>query len=116
MTRDSPMTSTVRADHLIDQRAAIVAELAPLFARYGEGGTADYERVIIRARCQKIARDTLTAAGVKITESAVEAEAYTHPAYSEAVVEMTNGRHRCFELEQELATLDMRIRQQERER
>lgn len=98
-------------DVLLARRDKLIAELKPLRARYGGQGNYMGERLfkIEEAKIELVVRTRAKAAGVKLTEAAVEAEVRTHEEYEPLLVKELQSRERWIELEEQLQTLEWRL-------
>lgn len=97
-------------DALLHQRRALVAEVAPLRAKYGPGGSFDARRRAFRAAIANELRQAAAAEARKMTEAAVEDAA----AADERVVALLDLQEhemaRLAILENDIASLTERIK------
>ena len=66
-------------DDVLHNRAECVKQLAPMWALYGPGGTADHSLSAERSRVVGLLRAMAAAKEEKITEAALEAGSRAHP-------------------------------------
>ena len=102
------------AEELLQSRAALVKELAPLRALYGGSGYMG-ERMfkLDEARIAATVRATLHAnkqAGEKVTEGMIDEGTRTHPHYIAALEADVKQRARWVELEESLGSLEWRLK------
>lgn len=96
-------------DHLLDERNHLVAKVAPLWALYGPGGTADNSRKNELARLDGLIRALATGEGKKVTEPMVEAATHAHPDYLNFVAKMTTERAEFFKLNAQLEAIEWKV-------
>ena len=98
---------------LLAERAIIVTKLAPLFALYGPGGTAESIRKNEQMRLQGMIRALAVATrkeGEKPpTESAIEEAARSHKDYLDLTARQTTERATFFTLNADLEAIEYRI-------
>lgn len=96
-------------EQLLDERATLVAQVAPLWAAYGPGGTAEHTRKNELARLDGLIRALATGQGQKVTEPMVDAATHAHPDYLAFVAKMTTDRARFFALNAQLDAIEYRV-------
>lgn len=96
-------------DLLLDERQHLVEKVAHLFALYGPGGVADSIRKNEEKRLSGLLRAMAVAQSQKITESALEEGARSHPEYIALTAAHTTGRAEYFKLNAQLDAVDMKI-------
>jgi hypothetical protein len=96
-------------DHLLAVREHLVNQVAGLFALYGPGGVADSIRKNEEKRLSGMLRAMAVAQSQKITESALEEGARSHPDYLALTAAHTTGRAEYFKLNAQLEAVDMKI-------
>jgi hypothetical protein len=94
---------------LLAERRELIAELAPLRAKYGAGGTWDALRKIEVATCAHLARLEAAKSGTKVTESFLEETAHSSDRYADFVATATAERIRWVILEAQVEAVDARI-------
>lgn len=112
----SGLESRADVDSLEDlqqRRRALIKEHARLFALYGQFGLFDSRRKQFVEAQKIVARDTLTQAGQKCTDGAVEAEAYGSAAYQTFLDRALEDKIRWLEVETELSEIAERIKNRE---
>lgn len=96
-------------DALLDERATIVAKLAPLYALYGPGGVAESTLSAERCRVVGLLRAMAAAKEEKITEAALESGARAHPDYLALIAQQTTERAEYFRLTEAMTAIEFRI-------
>lgn len=111
MARATILDLLPSTEELLDRRAAIVRELAPLRALYGGSGYTG-ERVfkVDEARIATAIRARLRDAGEKTTEPQIDALTRTDEGYTHALTRDVEKRTRWAELEERLVEVDWRLR------
>ena len=95
-------------DQLIAERQVLVTRLAPLWAAYGPGSVAEQVVSAERARISGMLRAMAAADEKKITESALEEGARSHPDYLTLLAKQTTERAEYFKLNAALQEVEMR--------
>lgn len=95
--------------HLLDERAHLVAKVAPLYALYGPGGLAEHTLSAERARVSGLLRAMAASTEQKITEAALEMGSRAHPDYLALMAKMTAERAEYFRLNAHLDGIEFRI-------
>ena len=96
-------------DQLLDERQHLVEKVANLFALYGPGGVADSIRKNEEKRLSGMLRAMAVAQSQKITESALEEGARSHPDYLAITAAHTTGRADYFKLNAMLEAIEFKI-------
>lgn len=96
-------------DVLLADRQAIADELAPLWAQFGPGGTAEHALSAERARITGLLRAMAVARQEKITEAALESGSRAHPDYLGMMAQQTSERASFFKLQEQMRAIDFRI-------
>ena len=96
-------------DQLLDERAHLVAKVAPLWALYGPGGTADNSRKNELARLDGLVRAMAVGTEQKMTEPKIEAATHAHPDYLNFVAKMTTERAEFFKLNAQLEAIEWKV-------
>jgi hypothetical protein len=100
-------------DELHAKRYGIIERLAPLKALHGAFGSADDRRKRVLECCKLRARQRLSEGGGKVTEGMIEAEGYADPEYESLLDEGIAAKIEYILLDNELATVNDRIRSRE---
>jgi hypothetical protein len=87
-------------------RAAKVAQVADLRARFGVGGTYNDLRKIELAQIAALLRAQALRDGVKLTESAIDESAHADARYMQFVADATSARAKWAILEDEIQAVD----------
>lgn len=105
------LDALANADVLLEKRAKIVKELAPLRARYGGAGNYLGERFFKQeeAKLDIAIRTAAKDAGEKVTEPLVEARVRTHEAYTGLLLKEVEQRQKWIELEEDLKAIEWRL-------
>lgn len=93
-------------DELIAERDVLTERIAPLWAKYGPGGTAEAVRKAEVARIAGLLRALAGGKGEKITEAAIDQAAHCHEDYTGLLALMTTERAEFFRLQSQLDILD----------
>ena len=94
---------------LLDERQIIVGKLAPLWAKYGPGGTAEHSLSAERSRCNGVIRAYAASKEQKITEAALDIASREHPDYLALVARHTTERADYFRLNADLEAIELRV-------
>lgn len=109
---DRELTAGVEPlDQLLDERRTLVTTLAPLYALYGPGGTADHARKNELSRLDGLIRAMAAAEEPprRLTEPMVEAATHAHKDYLAFVAKMTTDRALYFALNADLEAIEWRV-------
>ena len=115
-TLDNPMTALEvqfglqPIGDLLEERGVLVGRLAPLWAKYGPGGTAEHQRSAELARIDGLLRAmAATDPDRKVTEASLEKACRAHPDYLALVALHTTERAEYFKLDAQIQAIDFRI-------
>ena len=97
-------------DALLHQRRTLVAEVAPLRAKYGQGGSFDARRKAHRSAIAVEIRASAAAEGKKLTEGAVEELAASDPRVVALLELQEQEMARLAILENDIATITERLK------
>lgn len=99
------------ADVLLERRAQIVKQVAPLRARYGGAGNYLGERLfkVEEAKLDVAIRAQAKSDGERLTEPAIDARVRTHPTYSQLLLDEVKARQEWIELEESLKEVEYRL-------
>ena len=97
-------------DSLLARRRELVERHAELAAVFGSFGTLEHQRKIELALIGARLRAEYTAAGVKVTEAALDAGAHADPSYIAFITKATEQRAEWARVENELESIDATIR------
>ncbi len=114
-TLDTPMSALEvqfglqPVDELLQERGVLVGRLAPLWAQYGPGGTAEHQRSAELARIDGLLRAMAAAREEKVTEASLEKACRAHPDYLALIAKHTTERAEYFTLDAQVQAIDFRI-------
>jgi len=91
------------------ERQELAEKIAPLWARYGDGGTWSAQRDNLYAAIALKKRMELEAKGSKITEAAVDVLVRTDEMFTKVVDRAEAERTKLFLLQSEMTSLDERF-------
>lgn len=95
---------------LIDERNALVEELAELRAKYGSFGVWDHIRKVELSQLKiRVRAEWAKAGGGKLTNEVADEMAHAHPEYIELITQALRDRARWVKLEERLAAIDFKI-------
>ena len=97
-------------DDLLARRRDLVEKHAELAAVFGAFGTFEHQRKTELALISARLRAEYTAAGVKVTEAALESGAHADPGYIAFITKATEQRAAWARIENELESIDALIR------
>lgn len=98
-------------DELLDERASLVAKVAPLRAVYGSFGTWEAQRKMMLARLKGQIRAEMLKGSTarRLTNDQIDDEAHDHPEYMEFITKATKERATWIVLESKIEDIDFRI-------
>jgi len=96
-------------DQLLAEHAVLVERVAPFWALYGAGGTADHMLSAERCRINGLLRAMAAASGKAATEAALEVGSRAHPDYLALMAKQTTERAEYFRLNAALEAVEMRV-------
>lgn len=98
-------------DELLDERAILIRQVAPLRAVYGSFGTWESQRKMMLARLKgQVRAEALRGTTArKMTNDQIDDEAHDHPEYMEFITKATKERATWIVLESKIEDIDFRI-------
>ena len=96
-------------DELLAERLALIAQVAPLRAKYGPGGLFDPLRKLEIATISATTRLLAAKDGVKVTEAFLDEQTHASERYAGFLAEATQERIRWITIEAKIDAIDARI-------
>jgi hypothetical protein len=97
-------------EELLHERDDLVLQVSKLRARHGTFGVFDAERKIALASAAALIRAQAALESKKITESAIDEGAHTHPTYVEFIAKAVTEKAEWVILEAKIEGIDFTIR------